>query len=142
MNGINITLLIIISILLVVNFCNKRESFTNDDDSVYVRNLKRVVESIYPDAIKMNILPGRKSMTIEKKTIYICLKDHITKQYYTFDVLLYVTLHEIAHVMSKSYSSHSHNDEFHKNFQELLRTGRSLGYFSDNVDIPTNYCGS
>ena len=59
------------------------------------------------------------------------------------DKLMYVAIHELAHVMSSSYSIKSHNDEFYRNFKFLLHFAKEhnlikkVDYFSN----PEQYCG-
>jgi predicted metal-dependent hydrolase len=97
-----------------------------------------VVKQVYPPAEQLHIAPGSESVTIEKRKIFLCLRD---KQgvYYPFDVLLYVLLHELAHVVSKSYSP-SHNKEFKDNFEALLQRARDYGYLLKITHVPENYC--
>lgn len=137
-----LTFALIVVIIVLFALYRKRERFeVTDADYAYVDKLKRIVETVYPPAVDIVVVPGRQSVTVQKKVVYICLKDPKTKQYYPLDVLLYVTLHEIAHVVSKSYSSHAHNGEFKDNFDKLLDAAGAMGYFPTVVSIPKNYCG-
>jgi predicted metal-dependent hydrolase len=51
---------------------------------------------------------------------------------------MYVALHELAHVISKS---HGHNNEFKKNFAILLRDASRKKIYDPRKNIPTTYCG-
>ncbi len=82
------------------------------------------------------------SYTINKGDLMaICLRhkkdDH---PFHDFNTLLFVIIHEMAHIASVS---EGHNEEFIKNFKFLLKEAKSLGYY-DPVDYrsnPITYCG-
>ena len=133
-------LFIILCIVIIFYLLSREKFIITDTDKEYIYKLKEVCSKIYPPAINFNINPGNESVTIDKKIIYICLKDKYGN-YYAFDILLYVTLHEIAHVMSKSFSP-THNIEFKTNFEELLKNAYKLGYLPKDIadHIPANYC--
>jgi len=114
------------------------ENFIQDDKQV-IQGLKQIVSIIDPKFSSLRIYPGKESQTVDKQNIYLCLKDKLGN-YYSTDILLYVLLHEIAHVMSKSYSTNTHNEEFHTNFNNLLRKAYDLQLLDENVNIPQNYC--
>lgn len=53
---------------------------------------------------------------------------------------MFVLLHELAHIMSKSYG---HNDEFKKNMDFLVKEAVKLNIYkpTDYTKSPVNYCG-
>jgi len=64
----------------------------------------------------------------------VCLKDENEND------TMFVLLHELAHIMSKSYG---HNDEFKKNMDILVKEAVKLGMYhpTDYTKTPINYCG-
>ena len=76
--------------------------------------------------------------TENKSLITLCLKDPKTGEHYDMNTIMYVALHELAHMVSKSYG---HNDEFKKNFTELLKRGAKIGVYDPRRPIPSSYCG-
>lgn len=137
----------ICSILCLLLLCavlylllRKKERFSESPEREYIKKLQAVVSLINPEFSKLVIQPGNESVTVDKKKIYICLKDPVTKEFYPFDVLIYVMLHEIAHVESVSYSTETHNLEFERNFQKLLSAAYDMGILQPDVAVPTNYC--
>ena len=130
--------LIIILILFLFYHYTRKENFTNENE--YVTKLKKIISIIDPEFSDLEIYPGKESVTVDKKRIYVCLRDPDTKEYYPFDVMLYVTLHEIAHLKSKTYSIKNHNEEFKLNFNELLSQAHNKGILQKDVDVPKNYC--
>lgn len=73
------------------------------------------------------------SYTTRKQYIYLCTKNA------DYNEMMYVALHELAHVGSKSYG---HGPEFQRNFAIILERALSLGiyqYVNYNA-TPKPYC--
>lgn len=136
--------LLIIGSIIVFILVKKHESFCDTEeckaDSSTIVHLKNVLKSVAPDAPNYDIQPGAESVTVNKENIYICLRNPNSGELYTFDVLLYVTLHELAHVISKTFSTKSHNNEFKNNFMKLLKRAYEKNLLSSNVSVPDDYC--
>lgn len=81
---------------------------------------------------------GKSAYTENKRIITLCLVDPDSKVHYDVNTIMYVALHELAHVISKK---HGHGDEFKRNFNMLLRKGAQLGIYDPRKPIPTSYCG-
>ncbi len=66
-----------------------------------------------------------KSFTKAKKDIHICIQC----AQYDIKKLLYIGLHEVAHVMTRTYhNNEEHNDEWWNIFHRLLNAAKDLGY--------------
>lgn len=94
-------------------------------------NTKNIMKDI-------TIVPGDKSYTINKKKIYMCLKD-ANNEYYNLNMLTYVLLHEIAHTLSVSVN---HTEEFKQIFGELLYEAIQQGVYNPNIPIVMDYCNT
>jgi WLM domain. len=130
-------------VLIVFLFLDRKEKFCDTDcqvDISVINHLKNVVKTIAPEIVNYEILPGKESVTVNKEKIYICLRDPKTKGIYSFEILLYVTLHELAHVLSSTYSTKSHNTEFQNNFSKLLKRAYEKNFLPPNTVIPDDYC--
>lgn len=79
---------------------------------------------------------GNKSYTINKKKIYLCLRDK-NKEYYDFNMLLYVAIHELAHVLCDEIG---HTSKFNHIFHKLLEKAESIKIYDPNKPIIQNYC--
>jgi hypothetical protein len=90
---------------------------------------------------EIKILEGPKSFTINKKEIYLCLKDKKlgAENYYDYNSLIFVTLHEIAHVLCDELG---HTKKFQMIFKELLEHASSLGLYDETKPFVKNYCPS
>ncbi len=74
------------------------------------------------------------------KHLYLCIRDKKNNKFEDYNVLLYVIIHELAHIMSESIG---HTPEFWSNFKFLLQ--KSIEYklykYIDYRKFPTPYCG-
>ena len=85
---------------------------------------------------EIRVYRGDKSYTINKEKVYICLLDE-DGQYYEENMLVYVILHELAHVICDEIG---HTDKFHRIFDELLDKASSKGLYDPTVPIIRDYC--
>lgn len=105
-----------------------------DDKVVYTGNLANMnKKKILNDTTLCN---GDKSFTINKEDVYLCLKDENDK-YYHDNMLIYVYIHEVSHLVSKSIG---HTSEFHENFKQLLNKAVELKIYDPNIPIIKDYC--
>ena len=114
-----------------------RMNYPNDD------RVKRLIRKFNPDRISES-LRGSKytSYSINKgEKIVLCLRSKDMSQRLTdINTLMFVTLHELAHIMTISIG---HTKEFWSNFKFILKIAVQLGVYN-NVDYsksPQPYCG-
>ena len=88
--------------------------------------------------------PGNKytSYSINKgEKIVLCLRFRDkSKQLVPMNTLMFVSLHELAHIMTKSVG---HKSEFWQNFKFLLENAKEAGLHNpvDYKENPREYCG-
>jgi hypothetical protein len=79
--------------------------------------------------------------TLNKADIVMCVKDYSKNQtiHDDFNLLMFVALHELAHIMSET---NHHTDEFWDNFKFILRQAAKWNYYSpvDYHHNPVPYC--
>ena len=85
---------------------------------------------------KTTLHSGKKSYTINKQKIYLCLRDK-NGNYYDNNMLIYVLLHEYAHVICDEVG---HTDKFWKIFEELMILATEMGIYNPSIPILQNYC--
>ena len=113
----------------------------NDKDRESLKNLK---ENFNPDNISESASnDGRyTSYSVNKgEKLVICLRKRDgTNQLVDKNTLLYVTIHELAHIMTKSVG---HTKEFWDNFKYLLEEAIKIGVYQpiDYQHNPKQYCG-
>lgn len=101
-------------------------------------NIKERLRILDPNYVNIPIREGQSSYTENKSTIYICLKDPKSQRYYDINTLMYVTLHELSHVISTKYG---HGNEFKTNFQKILKYAEYKGVYDSSIPMPKTYCG-
>ena len=106
-----------------------------EEDPVLVE-LKEELRTCFPEIDNTILLKGKKSYTINKKRIHICLKDE-KGEYYNKNMLIYVLLHECAHVICDEVG---HTEKFHDIFQELLMRAINAGVYNPSIPVIQNYC--
>lgn len=73
--------------------------------------------------------------------IVFCIRQrNPTEQLVDLNTMMFVAVHEMAHIMSKSYG---HKEEFWDNFADLLEVAIHLGLYKneDYSTSPKEYCG-
>lgn len=118
-----------------------------DDDSLaskYKLNVLLLKSRYKPERFMENVELIDTSYTVNKgEKVVMCLMDREGRdEIYDINLLMYVALHELAHVGSFSYSP-DHNKEFKDFFNVLIIYSVKLKIyeFVDYSENPVNYCG-
>ena len=131
-----ITLVIfLISLFLLFSITTRIQEKYSEDDPMLER-LRDVLKNVFPDIQNVILLKGDKSYTINKKRIHLCLTDK-GGRYYDQNMLVFVLLHELAHVRC---SDIGHTDQFHRIFKELLDVAIQHGIYDPTIPIIKDYC--
>jgi len=125
-------ILIIISIVIIKT---QIEEYTLQHDPM-LDLLRRVVQPIHPVMNKVKIYKADKSYTINKEKIFLCLKDK-NSNYYPLNMLIYVFLHELAHLLNTKDVGHT--ETFHQIFDELREKAFKLGIYNPSIQVIPNY---
>ncbi len=80
------------------------------------------------------------SYTVDKRYMYLCLREKNSMKHHDVNTLMYVAIHEMAHVMSIDYG---HGEEFANNFKWLLEQSVSAGVYKpvNYYTSPQPFCG-
>ena len=143
MKLVEILLLIIVILLsfILINIVYKRieeyrQKELSDPILEVLKKLLIPVHDIF-NSIKLN--KGNKSYTLNKEIIYICVKDE-NGEYYPMNSLVYVILHEVAHLLNTKDVGHT--KEWERMFDELLEKARIQGVYNPDIPMISNYCGT
>jgi len=128
-------LLIFIGLTGYLIFYQIVDHFAMTDPMLF--KLKDHIAPLHPIVTSLSFYEGNKSYTINKQKIYLCLKDE-KSDYYDFNMLVYVTIHELAHVLCPEVG---HTQKFHEIFDQLLKEATELGIYDPTQPIIKNYCG-
>lgn len=127
---------ICILIGLLIWLCVTQIKETMDSNDETLRRLVKTLEPVHPIIPELNFYKDDQSYTINKEKIYICMKDAKGK-YYSDNTLIYVILHEIAHVLCDEIG---HTEKFHTIHQQLTDKATELGLYNPSIPIENNYC--
>lgn len=120
---------------LLVNHLNK--SFPNDN------RVNRLIENYNDDKISEGSENAKyTSYSINKgEKIVLCLRSKDDKkELVELNTMMFVVLHEIAHIVTESYG---HTPEFWDNFKWILKEAVNIGIYQsqDFNSKPVDYCG-
>jgi len=86
---------------------------------------------------KLKLQPDIKSYTINKHDMHLCLEKP-DGNYYDENILMYVALHELAHVFC---NEEGHTPAYYKIFERLLGIAHEIGIYDAAQQLPKEYCG-
>lgn len=132
---IRILIFIILIYIFITLLYEQIEGFYTQDPVLI--ELKSQLSVIHPKFKDVELYEGDKSYTINKKKVYICLKDKHGR-YYNRNMLVYVICHEYAHLLCDEIG---HTNNFFKIFDDILDQASNLGLYNPSIPILTDYCG-
>lgn len=147
--AIIITVLIAIGVIIAVVFQVREYSMSLDPK---LREIKKLVKEVfyrddYTNFVKdidtrhayesVQLYSDSRSYTINKHKVYLCLYDK-NRNYHTNNTLIFVFLHEMAHVMCDEIG---HTDKFWDIFGEILKKAAEIGIYNPSEEMPDEYCG-
>jgi hypothetical protein len=132
-----ILILCIIAMAVIIRSDDKRELAAHP----ILHKIRKNFSRIDPKFGKIPIYEGSSSYTENKSTITICLRDPDTDKFYDMNTIMYVALHELAHVVTNNGPEDEHGDKFKQNFSQLLSHANSVGVYDSSQPIPETYCG-
>jgi hypothetical protein len=123
-------------------------SLYKQDEYVSDKPTQLLVERYRPDSILENSVTSKDTSYSENKgeKIVICLRDKTNPPSYPFvdmNTVMFVVLHEMAHLMTAELSSGKHTPEFWANFRRLLEDASRIGIYTpvNYAKSPVDYCG-
>ena len=104
-----------------------------------IERIRNDLLKVDPRVQNLKFYASNESFTEDKKFVYLCLKDE-NGEYYDYNMLMYVCLHELAHAFSESVDEDHTTKEFRDNFQMLLDKAEKIGLYNPNIPLNYNYC--
>ena len=131
---------------LIVNTLSNSEHLSNGNIQRLIQNWNKGV------SIKeIGKMESDAAYVINKQYMSFCLPENTSKTLDNLNLMTYVGIHELAHIMSNETG---HGDEFIQNFEFLLNHAKTLNYYDPIIkkEIPIyiqlnklntadNYCG-
>lgn len=108
------------------------------EDQAVFRIVKAVEEGLVISENPKKFPPGKQtSFSVNKKSIVMCIIDYKTNKAFDNNTLMYVALHELAHIGDEKWG---HTDTFKRIFRMLLREASRL-YLWVPAPAGVYYCG-
>lgn len=135
------------NVLKLINYMENKYTKNNDLDKLYfVRQLKKRYNpstTLSEAAIDVRYT----TYTIDKQDIHVCLRTrNDKKELYDMDILMYVLIHELAHMANYSKDGQpilGHGPQFVKIFKFFVKDAIETGVYAytDYTKKPKEYCG-
>lgn len=129
---------IYIVLIVVALFCIYLVSLPTVKEHFLIVDLKEKLAVVNDRFKTLDIREASSSYTEDKTIIYLCLRDE-KGQFYPTNTLIYVALHEIAHLLNKE--DFGHTPAFYKIFDKLLCKAAAKGVYDPNEPHVAVYCG-
>lgn len=105
-------------------------------------DIKRLFKNYNPDSISEGSADsGYTSYSVNKgEKIILCLRQKDNNEFVEKNIVMYVTIHELAHLMT---SEIGHTKKFWDNFRFILKEAVEIGLYKkvDYSKSPVKYCG-
>lgn len=135
-NNVLLIIIVFLLIYIITKSINNCYEYYLSNDPV-IQKLYQKLLPLDPIVVDLKFFKGKKSYSINKKKVYLCLKDK-HGQYYDDNMLIYVLIHEIAHCINTKDIGHT--EEFYRVFDELLKKAEVMGIFDPNKELIQDYC--
>ena len=118
------------------------EHYKSDPALLADPRVKVMIERFNPANMVENDLTSDSTSYSENKgeKIVVCLRDKTDKSLVDENTVMFVILHEMAHLMTTTVG---HTPEFWANFRRILQDGVAVGIYTpvNYSRSPTEYCG-
>ena len=135
MDAFLITLLIFLFIYLY-STTRKRKIFYDP----LVEDIKKDMMELDPRISNRQFYSSDESYTEDKERIYLCLKDE-RGEYYDYNMLIYVAIHECSHALTDVIDVEHKTPEFKNMFESLLNKASEKGIYDKSIPLVDKYCG-
>lgn len=132
--------IVLVFLLLLWVFIRSRTRITDHYEKFWdpkIDELRQKLSKVFHKELENTEIAGsNKSFTINKQYIHLCLKNK-SGEYYSDNMLIYVLLHELAHVLCDEIG---HTDKFKDIFTDLLLRAAQHGLYDPTIPPEDNYC--
>jgi hypothetical protein len=122
------------------------EKYNSANDDIKPK-IKRLYEIILPNMQSNNFsesTPSEKytSYTVNKTKLYFCLRQKDDNRLINYNIIMFVALHELTHMMNEEYDPH-HENGFWEDMTYLLENAIEYGIYvyQPYNKLPVEYCG-
>lgn len=104
-----------------------------------IERLRQDLIKLDPRAESLQFFPSNESYTEDKEKVFLCLKD-ANGEYYPYNQLLEVAIHELAHAICPVVDVNHTSPEWNQIFQQLLQQAVNVNMYNPSEPRIPNYC--
>ena len=130
-------LIILLVIIIYIMYQNRMPGVCIFDN--VLNKLRKDSIKIEPRSVKLEFFPSDESYTEDKTKIFLCLKD-INGNYYEYNHLIQVLIHELAHAFTTVIDKEHKTPEFNNLHNFYREKASELNLVNLNDRVPPNYC--
>ena len=126
----------------------KLKNYYSQEEFQSEPTVKLFIQRYRPQNVMENSMTSRDTSYSENKgeKIVLCLRDKTAPPAYPLveiNTVMFVVLHEMAHLMTADLSATSHTPEFWANFRRILQDAQRIGIYTpvNYSHSPVEYCG-
>ena len=105
-----------------------------------ILKIKYDISKLDPRIDDLEFYASNESFTEDKRKIFLCIKDE-NGNYYDYNMLIYVAIHECSHALTDVIDVHHTTPEFRGMFEYLLQKASRIGLYNPEQPLVENYCG-
>ena len=132
---VKIAIVLMIGIAIGILLRQQMHEFFDQKDPM-LDVLKKILEPVHPIIKDLKLYKDKKAYTLNKDKIYLCLYDK-DGNYYPQSTLVYVLLHEVAHMLNTKDKHHT--PAFYAEFDRLLKRATELGVYNPSLKVDETY---
>jgi hypothetical protein len=130
-------LVLLLAVLFTLSYAYRNPGVCMIDPML--EKLRQDLIKVDPRLGKLQYFPGNESYTEDKEKIFICMKDE-QGNYYPYNALLQVALHEAAHALCPIVDTEHKTPEFNNLHNALRKKASALGLVDLTKNVPLGYC--
>lgn len=132
-------IILITSVLLIILLSLKSIKAVTCEYDPMLNKVQTDLVAVDPKASRLKFFTSNESYTEDKERVFLCLKDE-HENYYPYQMLLEVGLHELAHANTSVIDIDHVTSEFNDELNRLRNKAIDLGLLKSNVPLVSNYC--
>lgn len=132
--------IVIVTVLITLRIIDVIESKIQQHKAI--NQIKNAILPLDSRLQNVTFKSGKESKTIDKRIITLCLKDSTTQEFYKWNDIIFIALHEASHAISSTHDPDHTSHEFRDNFEILLRKAEVSGIYDPKQEFTQIYCGS
>lgn len=126
-------------VLLILIICYYAYEYYCSYNDPTIKKIRNSLLQLHPITQNIHIYKSTKSYCLNKREIYLCTEDKNGNEY-SFNTLIYVAIHELAHCIDHEVSDeHEHTFTFNLIFNDLLHKAAKLNIYNPKLPIPIDY---